>query len=801
MNADFIAESWPGRGKAPRGCAGRADSSGHLPVVRRWLLGGAIAGILVGPASAALIEPALYRSTIQLAPSAPQLGTLPAFPARWWFDAATATELPRRLREASFPPDLAAELLRRLQSTAGGTDRSIAADRALLARFTPAARATWEELLWQHPANATYRWPLSLGPAEWAAIGAEPRWAEAAARIRATGRIVGDRWVFGDLFALEDAFTSPEDRGDFYRAALAGDALLLSLARTADPALDVRGQAAWWQVNGRYRAIEPMLNATLSLPNGPRLDVAHLLPRLPRALLNSFPPDLARADDAGIESSVLASDFFSLVPGADPRSEGTFRAWLAAEAVPAEGPPQYGDLLVYGDLNSRDWPYTVTYIAGQTGFSRRPTAFGPWQFLDLADVGKLNPRFAGKRPVVFRAKAALTGPGEPAFIPSPMPGAWRHRLQLRSVQAGPWGRLRYYDVLLAPASDILEQLPIPDSHPRWVFAGITREQLQAVATTTVPPGDVRTALHALIAQAKTDAGGLLMLEPSLDLVLAVPPEFRTAAFPHLQGGLSVDDYVQHIPFPRGFTVDEWFDAGSLPESVRRAMLRLVYPAGDRMMLSDLGAVYTLLPTRREQLSAHRAALRVPALVVLLERPAPEEVGAIARYWTYGRDKSVAQLIASFAADPSRRFLDIVHLLSPVERELLNTYFTPTAPAPTPSCFWTAFNFGAEQPDERFLVLPGIWTEHRELAARELAEKYEPLPAPSRLGDIIAYRPRGEMTIDHVCVLLADDLVFTKNGFTFSSPWCISRLADLDEQYLAKPGMERVYFRRRAHPAP
>jgi hypothetical protein len=766
----------------------------------RTLLAACLAALAITGRADVPFEPPLYRAELRLEPSEVQLQTLPAFPARWLFTAAVADSLPRLLAGQGFSPALAAELAGRRRPVNGSTDVVLVPDRALLARFTPAERSAWHELLGRHPGNDTYRWPLSLGPAELAALDADPRWREALTRLRATALPLGDRLVFGDLFALEDAFASAQDRRDFYRVALGGPALILKLRRNPGQPLDAAAQAAWWQVNGRYRAIEPMLNAISSLPNGPRLDLAHILPRLPRSLLNSFPPDFANADDAGVESSVMASDFFSLAPGADPRTEGALREWLAREAVPAAGPFQYGDLLVYGDLDANPWPYTVVYLAGQTGFARRPTAFGPWQFIDLAEIGRLNPRFAGKTPRVYRSKGALTPPGEPPYLPGRMPAAWRQRLSLKSVQPGPWGRLWYFDVLLAPAGDILEQLPAPDPHPRWIFQGLSRDQLLQATDTVVMPEQTRTALRTLFTAARPDADGRIAVEPPLDLVLAVPSAFRTATFSHLVGGLSVTDYAQHIPFPKGFTVGEWFEAGSLPETVRQAILRLVYPSGDRVMLSDFGALYQLLDTKAEQLSAHRAALRQPALVVLLERPDPAEVPGIAAYWTYGRDKSVRRLLESFAADPGQRFLDIVHLLSPVERELINTYFTPAGPEPAPSCFWTAFNFGADRPDDRFLVIPGIWTEQRELAGQELAQKYDPLPAPGRLGDIIGYRRKGAAAFDHVCVFLADDLVFTKNGFTFSSPWVISRLAELDEQYLTTPEMERLYFRRRTLPA-
>ncbi|WP_415910786.1 hypothetical protein [Oleiharenicola sp. Vm1] len=685
--------------------------------------------------------------------------------------------------------------------TAPDGDRFVVPDEALLARFTPAELDVWRSWLERHPRNLSYRWPLSLDRIQVARLDAEPRWRAAMRRLRATARPAGDRLIFSEFYALEDAFASPQDRRDFYRIALAAETTILKLRREPGKTLDAPTQAAYWQLHGRYRAIEPMLNAVSSLPNGPRLDVVHILPALPRSLLNTFPPDFAEADDAGVESSVAASDFFALAPGADPRAEGRFRDWLEREAEPATGAPRYGDLLVYGDPDTTAWPYTAVYIADQIGFARRPTAFGPWQFIPLEEIGHLNPRYAGKPPRLFRLRRAREEPGDPPFSLSRMPGAWRQRLHLKTAAAGPWGRLRYYDVLLAPGADTLTQLPPPDGKPRWTFAGISREALLAACAAVEMPPAVRTALEDLFRAATPDAQGRLTVEPPLDLVLAVPPAFRTATFGHLVGGLSVTDYAQHIPFPKGFKIDEWLDAESLSPTVREAIARLVYTRGDHMMLSDFGALYQLLPDRREQLSAHRTALRVPGLVVLLEKPAPADVAGIARYWNLSHDKNVVRLLESFAADPHQRFLDLIHLLPAIERELLNTYFRPTEPGPTPSCFWTAFNFGSDRPDPRYLVLPGEWTEHREMAWADLLARFDPIPAPSQLGDLIGYRRRGAAALDHLCVYLADDLVFTKNGFTFSAPWCIQRLEDVDELYRRDPESERVYFRRRAMPAP
>lgn len=766
------------------------------PVVGGWIVTLGLAG-LVGQTAP---EPALHHSKLTLAPSARQLETLPRFEPRWVIPAPVAEQLGAFFRQAGFRPELADELLVRLGPGPDASTRTLVPDRALVGRFNSVERAHWWDLLQLHHANGPYRWPLSLTAGQLAALEREPALREAAARVRALGRSHGERLVFADLFALEDAFATPADRAAFYRVVLAGDAPVLKLRRAPDRPLDASAQAAWWQVNGRYRAIEPLLNAVAAIPDAPRLDVAHLLPRLPRSLLNTYPPRPEPADDPGVDSGLLAAEFFNLSPAIDLADAGGLQAWLERECVPVDGPPQYGDLHVFGDLERTRWPYAAVYVAGGFGFARRPTTFGPWQFLELAEIPRLNPRYADKLPRRFRPRAAVIPPGEPPFLPGRMPEAWRRHLSLKPVPPGPWGKLWYYEVLLAPSGNTLERLPTPDLEPKWTFAGVSAAEIDTAIAEIPMPAEVRDRLQALFRHATLDDQGRISVRPDLELVLAVPREFRTRLFPHLVGGDSVTDYAQHIPFPAGFGIDEWFDAGSLAEPVRQAILRLAYPLKDRVMISDLGALYALLPSRREQLSAHRAALRVPALVLLMEKPTTEDVPALTTYWRHGRAKDIGQLLESFAAaGDDLRYLDTIHLLSPIEREFVNTYFTPEGPSLTPSCFWAAFNFGAERPDDRFLVVPGMWTEHQAMAWQELQANFERLPAPAWVGDIIGYRRRGAAEVIHVCVFVADGIVFTKNGATFSKPWHLARVEDIDELYLTGPDTEKVYFRRRLSP--
>lgn len=130
------------------------------------------------------------------------------------------------------------------------------------------------------------------------------------------------------------------------------------------------------------------------------------------------------------------------------------------------------------------------------------------------------------------------------------------------------------------------------------------------------------------------------------------------------------------------------------------------------------------------------------------------------------------------------YLDISHLLPPLARELSNTYARAAYDRPTPSCYWSALNFAADRPDPRLLVIPANPTKEVPLVWQKLRQGYRRVDQPTQLGDILVYRSRSSGNLQHLCAYIAADIVFTKNGFGSSSPWCLMRKEEVDTLYLA-----------------
>ena len=111
-------------------------------------------------------------------------------------------------------------------------------------------------------------------------------------------------------------------------------------------------------------------------------------------------------------------------------------------------------------------------------------------------------------------------------------------------------------------------------------------------------------------------------------------------------------------------------------------------------------------------------------------------------------------------------VDITYLLPDLPRLLLYHYqkisLNDLEKSGLENCFWTALNFFNDDPDDRYL--------DQKFALSRLQQDYYIVQDELQLGDIVA-------------VYLAQDLVFTKNGYFNLAPWTIEPMDRLKAHYI------------------
>jgi hypothetical protein len=143
-----------------------------------------------------------------------------------------------------------------------------------------------------------------------------------------------------------------------------------------------------------------------------------------------------------------------------------------------------------------------------------------------------------------------------------------------------------------------------------------------------------------------------------------------------------------------------------------------------------------------------------------------------------------------ARAPGGAGINVSHFFAPLAQSLLYTY--PNAAnhmqPKAPDCFWSAMNFPNATGDPRFL-------DSQYLQA-VLKTDYRRVPKADLFGDVLMLYEPGQMwRAVHMCVYLAEDIVFTKNGSDPYQPWVLMRLNDMMINYPSEKPLQLAAYRR------
>jgi hypothetical protein len=358
--------------------------------------------------------------------------------------------------------------------------------------------------------------------------------------------------------------------------------------------------------------------------------------------------------------------------------------------------------------------------------------------------------------------------------------------------SGPWGQLVYMNIMI-DIPDEFVILPAADQAPaRWFFkdyskdkvigllksAGISQGQLDKL-----PPGSAWTA---------ADNG--TWLAPGEDVILSLTPEGRSKVYSVLVAFAENSDLLDPVWF-RPETLDKQLDESGLSAASIKLLKSLLYRNGsDLLLFADKDAALRQIPSDGEKRLFIKTISRKSTLMARLRIDDKSDIESLASYWgAGGRRKDILPLMKSLQRVEGGLNMSIVYLLPHFIRERLYTYPFPSSDpsAVRQDCFWSAFNALNVQVDDRFSDL--------DYTRQFLVAQYYAIAQPSQLGDLV-FLSDSDNAAMHAAVYIADDIVFTKNGFHCTQPWIVMHLKDMVETYAARlpPGkkVNALYFRQK-----
>ena len=357
---------------------------------------------------------------------------------------------------------------------------------------------------------------------------------------------------------------------------------------------------------------------------------------------------------------------------------------------------------------------------------------------------------------------------------------------------GPWGHLLYMNMMI-DIPDEFVIIPSPDqSLVRWFFQGCSKEKVIELLKSAdvsqeqidkLPPGAAWTA---------ADNG--IWLTPGDDMILSLKPEARSKIYSILVAFAENNDQLDPVWF-RPETLDKQLDESGLSAPSIRLLKSLLYRNGSELFLfADKDTALRQIPSEAEKRLFMKTISRKSTLMTRLRIDAQSDVEALASYWGVGgRRKDILPLMKSLQRVEGGLNMSVMYLLPRFMRDRLYNYPFPSSDpqAPKQDCFWSAFNALNTQIDDRFSNL--------DYTRQILISEYYAIAQPSQLGDLV-FLSNSDNEAMHAAVYVADDIVFTKNGFHCTQPWILMHMKDMVETYAAHlpPGkkMNVLYFRQK-----
>lgn len=331
--------------------------------------------------------------------------------------------------------------------------------------------------------------------------------------------------------------------------------------------------------------------------------------------------------------------------------------------------------------------------------------------------------------------------------------------------AGPWGEIRYWHFLLETPAALLTKWTGSADKPTIWFVDLTKKETGRLLDECGMPPTMR---DTLLSTAKEDPGGGIRLYPSDPFVISIPPDLRSKLYARLTKWPENKTVGSPAQFMKESKL-EWLDESDLPPEVINLTKKLIYKQNGVERFANYDIVLRTISDNRTARRFLRVMCRRSSITgVLVVRPG-DDIEALTSYWGRGgRKAEIRTLLEAARLSDGSHEVPLLSLLPPFAKDHLYRYQNDTDPE-TPTCHYTSFNFFSTRPDDRFIDFPSC----TELIVRD----YVAVTNDFQLGDVAMLMSNTGEAV-HSCTILADNLVFTKNGRGKGQPWMIQTIESL-----------------------
>lgn len=199
----------------------------------------------------------------------------------------------------------------------------------------------------------------------------------------------GNSLVFSDQAFVLSRIPSLHERVRLIKTLARKSTLLVKLRIRASS--DIEALDNYWGRGQRAKDIQPLLQSLVRDGTGTTIDIIHLLPRLPRSLLYTYPAVTDPGSTSYLDCHWTVLNFFNALPDNRYEQLDAVTAAFLNDYYPVTGQPTFGDVIMFAKPDG-SIIHSCVYIAADIVFTKNgasPNA--PWILMSLSDVEAFYP--------------------------------------------------------------------------------------------------------------------------------------------------------------------------------------------------------------------------------------------------------------------------------------------------------------------------------------------------------------------------------------------------------------------------
>jgi hypothetical protein len=317
---------------------------------------------------------------------------LPSPITRWSFPAAEATNLPAFLASIGLQNSLISRLNEPDLQLSEGKWFHLFPPAEEVALLDPEVRSRLYAHLGRHEINEYQFDPVRiLTPTveEWfKTTGLRPELVSAISKVAYR---LGDIWALSDLSYILSLANNEAEARRLFQAFTRTRSYLVKLIVNQDS--DIEAIRNYWSIGGksfRRKALEPLLKSLQETQQTVELDLAHIIPALPRKLIHTYQSPSYATQGIFPDCHWTSLNFFNYEPHNYLLDSRLSTSKVLDDFSPAEAPYAYGDVLFFLREDDGNAFHSCLYLADNLVFTKNGrNQFAPWIISTIEEVSSM----------------------------------------------------------------------------------------------------------------------------------------------------------------------------------------------------------------------------------------------------------------------------------------------------------------------------------------------------------------------------------------------------------------------------